>query len=889
MTSRKLQSIIALLLLLSLTFTTLWPVAAQEADPAKAAPKVEFPVGIPVGAGEAFKAGELLVKFQDGVAASSVTEALDRYNATYLRTLLDGKVQLWQVPEGQELDIAASLAAEPNIEYAEPNYRYYAVNTPNDPDFGKQWGHTLMHSTAAWDVTTGSSSITIAIIDTGIDPSHPDLSGKIVAGYDFYDNDSDPTDTNGHGTHVSGISAAVTNNGVGGAGMDWNARIMPIRVLGTTGSGYTSDIVDGINWAYQHGAKVLNMSLGGPSYSSSMQAAINAAHGAGSLVVAAMGNDNTSTPSYPAAYDNVLAVAAVGPSDTKSSFSNYGSHCDVAAPGGDMSYYHDPAGIYSTMPTYPVYLTTVYSYYENYDYLNGTSQASPYVAGLAALIWAAQPGLTPDEVQTLIEDTADDLGTPGWDQYYGYGRVNAQAALQQAGPPEAPTIAPISNGDGDGSFLVDWNDVATATSYTLQEDDNSGFSSPNNLYIGGNSQFNVSGKGPGFWYYRVKATNDAGDSGWSNVVSVLVKPNAPTLNAISNPGNDGAYTVSWSAATAASGYTLQEDDNTSFSSPTTRYMGPATSYDVTGQRDGTWYYRVRASNGAGNSGWSGTQPVTVNPLPYGPPNLLVINNPDGDGNYLVDWSGVTSATGYILEQSNNVYFVDPIQVYSGAATQLSVADQPSGHWYYRVRATGPSGMGPWGVDRDVIVTTYIFLPEIVRNYAAGGGSNYGLPINEGMEGGIVPPSGWTRIQTNPRQTWGIYSSPPYQNPPKEGSYAATCLYDDQLGNQNEILLSPEFKTSSAQLQFYSFGSLYWCRDNYDNCDLNVWLVVGAWGGGDDIFIRAADSDWAGTWVWSLTSINLTPYLPAGTPVRVAFQYEGLDGAQVGLDAINITE
>ena len=541
-----------------------------------------------------------------------------------------------------------------------------------------------------------------------------------MAGYDFVDNDSNPTDTNGHGTHVAGISAAVTNNAVGVAGMDWNARIMPIRVLNTQGSGWTSDIVDGINWSRQNGAKVLNMSLGGGSYSQSMQDAVNAAHGAGRLVVAAMGNDNTSTPSYPAAYSNVLAVSAVGPSDTKSSFSNYGAHCDVAAPGGDMSYYHDPAGIYSTMPTYPVWLTTNYSYYQNYDFLNGTSQASPYAAGLAALIWAAQPGLTPDEVQTIMEDTADDLGTAGWDQYYGHGRINAQAALQQSGPPDAPTIAPISNPDGDGSFLVNWDDVATATSYTLQEDDNVGFSSPSTAYSGAASQYNVSGKGPGMWYYRAKATNAVGDSGWSNIVSVLVKPNAPTLNAISNPGNDDAYTVSWSAATAASAYTLQEDDNASFSSPRTRYMGSATSYDVTGQLGGTWYYRVQAHNSAGSSGWSNTQSVTVNPPPYAAPNLLAISNGDGDGNYLVDWSDVTGATGYILEQSDNPYFVDPFVVYSGAATQLTVSNQPGGHWYYRARATGPSGMSPWSIERDVIVTTSIFLPTVLRAYSGPG-------------------------------------------------------------------------------------------------------------------------------------------------------------------------
>ena len=149
----------------------------------------------------------------------------------------------------------------------------------------------------------------------------------------------------------------------------------------------------------------------------------------------------------------------------------------------------------------------------------------------------------------------------------------------------------------------------------------------------------------------------------------------------------------------------------------------------------------------------------------------------------------------------------------------------------------------------------------------------------------MPPSGWTRVQTNPRDTWKIDQvSVPYA-----GSYSADCEYDAQLAQQNEVLLSPEFQAASAQLQFYSFGSLYWCRDTYDNCDLNVWLVVGDWGGGDDILVHTADNDWTDTWAWSLSSVDLAPYLPPGTPVRVAFQYEGLDGAQVGLDAVSVTQ
>jgi hypothetical protein len=205
------------------------------------------------------------------------------------------------------------------------------------------------------------------------------------------------------------------------------------------------------------------------------------------------------------------------------------------------------------------------------------------------------------------------------------------------------------------------------------------------------------------------------------------------------------------------------------------------------------------------------------------------------------------------------------------------------------KATYPNGFDFVAIEEFVAQfcpVARIYLPLVLRNtLGLQPPPTYGLPISEGFEGGLVPPSGWTRVQNNPRDTWKIDQvSVPYA-----GSYSADCEYDDQLAQQNEVLLSPEFQAASPQLQFYSFGSLHWCRDAYDNCDLNVWLVVGDWGGGDDILVHTADDDWTDTWAWSPTSIDLTPHLPPGTPVRIAFQYEGQDGAQVGLDAVSVTQ
>jgi thermitase len=353
------------------------------------------------------------------------------------------------VPQGQELALIERLQADLDVEYAEPNYVYHAFVSPDDPYYGNQWAHTRMQSPAAWDIITGTTTVVIAILDSGIDETHPDLATKIVAGYDYVDNDTNPHDLHGHGTHVAGIAAAATNNGVGVAGMNWLARIMPVRVLNQQGSGSSAGITDGITWAYQHGAKVLSLSLGGPTRSQSMQDAIDAAYAAGSLVVAAMGNANNSALAYPAAYNNVMAVSATGPTDSKASYSNYGSHCDIAAPGGDMSDLHDPAGILSTMPTYGVWMTNNSPYYStNYDYLNGTSQATPYVSGLASLIWSVNSTLTPAQVQNIIQSAAVDLGTSGWDQYYGWGRINALAAVQAARATLGPDLELVKQAVG---------------------------------------------------------------------------------------------------------------------------------------------------------------------------------------------------------------------------------------------------------------------------------------------------------------------------------------------------------------------------------------------------------------------------------------------------------
>jgi thermitase len=821
-----------------------------------------------------YQTGELVVKYQSGVSAASVAGMQDQYGITRVQSPYSGGAELWLVPEGDELAVAKQLNADPRVAYAEPNYLYHAFVSPNDPDFGKQWAHTKIGSAAAWDVTTGSASLVIAIIDTGIDENHPDLAAKLVPGYDFVDGDNNPHDENGHGTHCAGIAAAATDNGVGIAGVDWQASIMPVRVLDFSGSGDNWDVGQGIRWAYQNGANVLSLSLGGTDNSQYLRDAVDEAHAAGSLVVAAMGNERLegNPTMYPAAYDTVMAVAATGPADIYASYSSHGPHCDIAAPGGDMLYLHDPAGVYSTMPTYAVELTRFYGYYKNYDYLHGTSQATPHVAGLASLLWSVDPTMTPDQVEEIIKTTADDLGTPGWDPDYGYGRIDSLAAVQSISTPGAPTLLPIDNADGDGSYLVDWSDVPMASSYTLQEDRNPAFPSPTELYLGANSQFMVTGRGGGTWYYRVRATSDLGDSPWSNVQSATVAPAPPTLAPINNGGNEDEYEISWSASDSALGYTLEEAGNASFSNPKTRYQGIVLSYHVTGQPEGTWYYRVRAHNSAGDGAWSNAESTAVGPAALDAPTLSSIDNTNGDGDYLVRWSEVTGATSYKLEQSRDPYFADPAEVYSGAVAEFPVVDQPGGPWYYRVRAFGPAGKSPWSNVQSTAVTVHIFLPFVVQAYRS---SEPGADLQNGdFESG---PVAWTEYSARDYDIIINAGFPDYVSP-HSGGWAAWLG-----GDENEIAYIEQqvnVPAGNAYLTYWHWiDSSDFCGFGGSHFDFATVVVNGAV---VELYDLCTRDNTAG---WEKHAINLSAYTGQSVSLQIRVETDSSYNSNLFVDDV----
>jgi subtilisin family serine protease len=368
-----------------------------------------------------FVKGEILVKYKSNVPASVRDTVNKQHGAKVLASIAALGVVRITAPRGGESAQCKSYKANTNVEYAEPNYIAKPSDTiPTDTYFSSQWDLVKIQAPAAWDVTTGSSALTIAVIDTGVDYNHPDLSGHMVAGYDFFSNDTNPMDEYGHGTKCAGVVGALSNNASGIAGITWNCMIMPLKVSDAMGASPYSCIGDAIIYAADHGARVATISLGASIPSTTLQDAVNYAYNKGCVIIAASGNESASAVCYPAACNNVIAVGATDANDLRCSYSNYGSALDVSAPGY-------------------AYTTTKGGGYAGF---NGSSAAAPHVAAVAALAISRNLGMSAVDVANLLKNTADDIDAAGWDQYTGSGRINAFEAVSTMYVPAPDTIAP---------------------------------------------------------------------------------------------------------------------------------------------------------------------------------------------------------------------------------------------------------------------------------------------------------------------------------------------------------------------------------------------------------------------------------------------------------------
>ena len=420
--------------------------------------------------GPEFVQGEVLVKFKAGVNKAAIAAVHRRHGTATIYTSPFARFKRVRTPKGKTVaQMVAALRKEPSVEYAEPNSICHAFMIPNDPYYPDQW-HLDDSSQSnpygganggginvepAWDVSQGEGVI-VAVIDTGVayEDYHgykqaPDLANtSFVAGYDFVGDDTHPNDDDGHGTHVTGTIAQSTNNATGVAGVAFKCSIMPVKVLNKRGIGTAATVAQGIYFAADNGAKVINMSLGWPVTNGvpydpgdTVRNAVAYAYNQGVTIVCASGNDGQDAVGYPAAYDDYcIAVGATRYDETRPAYSNYGSSLDIVAPGGDV-------GVDQNNDTYAdgVLQNTFGTDPKDFGYwfYEGTSMAAPHLSGVAALIIAL--GVTdPDDVRFILESSAEDKGDPGWDSQYGHGLVDALAAVLAAGPPNQPPTVSIT-------------------------------------------------------------------------------------------------------------------------------------------------------------------------------------------------------------------------------------------------------------------------------------------------------------------------------------------------------------------------------------------------------------------------------------------------------------
>ncbi len=465
--------------------------------------------------------GEVIVKYKDGTVAALAAEGTGPVALKALGAEVATDFSAEGLDNLQALDITgpisvkeaiAELENSPYVAYAEPNYiislslpetdpagsdeagDFSALTFPNDPKFADQWGLSNTGQTGGvsgadikalkgWEIAKGSDTIVVAVLDTGVDYTHPDLAGNIwvnpgeipnngidddgngyvddVYGYDFINNDNDPMDDNGHGTHCAGIIGAIGNNGIGVAGVTWKVKIMPLKFLRADGTGDTAASLNAIAYARRMGADIISCSWGGKAKSQALGDAIASTNALFPCAAGNEGSDNDKTPHYPSGFDlpQIISVAASDAKDGIPAFSNYGAtKVDVAAPGDWI------------MSTYPTSLG------HQYVKMKGTSMATPYVSGLAALLLAKEPSLTPAKLKARIMDTVDKLPAFAGKTVSG-GRINVYKALGGGG--STPGVIPIPgmskpprdlNGDGryedlNGNGRADYSDVVTFFKY----------------------------------------------------------------------------------------------------------------------------------------------------------------------------------------------------------------------------------------------------------------------------------------------------------------------------------------------------------------------------------------------------------------------------------------
>ena len=878
-------------------------------------------------AGPALPTDQVIVKYralvtrQDAFSPASAAEMQHLSDAagvqlTYEREM-SGDAYVMSLPTRMPLAdaraIADRLSALPEVEYAEPDAIMMPMLTPNDPQYGSQWhyfvpsaGNYGINAPAAWDITTGSPSIVVAVIDTGI-TNHVDLSGRTVAGYDFVSdsltandgggrdsNPSDPGDwitaaessagffagcqvrnSSWHGTHTAGTIGAASNNTLGVAGVNWNSKILPVRVLGKCG-GYISDIADGMRWAAglsvpgapanENPAKVINMSLSGAgACGTTYQDAINAITGAGTTIVVAAGNNNANASGFqPASCNGVITVAATNRDGGRAYYSNYGSTVEISAPGGETNV-ASINGVLSTLNTGPQGPLA-----DTYAYSSGTSMAAPHVTGVVSLMYSRNPSLIPAQALNIIQSSV--AGFPGDStcntSNCGSGILNAGAALA-AVPAPVPTITdlnPASATTGGPAFtltvngtgfiygaVVRWKGENRATTYVSGTQLTAAITLAD-IAAAGTASVTVFNPTPG--------------GGTSNAVSLAVNNPVPTITGLNpffaTPGGSG-FTLTVNGTGFVNGAVVQwsgSNRTTSYVS-STRLTAQITVDNIAAPGSAS----VTVINPPPGGGTSNTVsflvgtpkrvylPLVVkNSLP--PPAAPVLNgiaNTDGDGNYTVGWNAVAGATSYTLEEDDNAGFTSPIPRYNGAGTSWNATGKAAGIYYYRANASNNSGSSTWSNAQPAAVCQNAIL-------------------NSGFESGTA---NWQQYSA---QGWDVIIDitnpdlPPAWSP-HGGSWAAW----EGGGNYDISYVQQTVGVSCPYLVYW-----HWIYSE-DSCGNDFGKVV-VDGTVVDKYDLCTSSITAG---WAKHTVNLGAYVGQTVHLQIRTETNGLNRSDLFLDDISL--
>jgi subtilisin family serine protease len=542
----------------------------------------------------------LLVQPKAGVTASDLRALFGRHRLGRLKRIRHINVHVLRVAPNELAAAEAALRADPRVQFVERDRAIPPALAPNDPNFPVQYHLDRVACPAAWEASTGAAGVPIAILDSGVDASHPDLAAKLVPGFNTFDNNTDTRDVYGHGTKVAGVAAALGNNGIGVAGIAWANPLMPIRVTDLNGSAYISTLASGLVWAADHGARIANVSFavyGAHALNSAAQYFASK----GGVVFAAAGND--SFVHTDVANPWVISVGATDASDRLASFSSTGPYVDLSAPGIDIT-------------------TTVMG--GGYGPVSGTSFSSPIAAGVAGLVFGANAALSPTQVGDLLSANAEDFGPLGYDAGYGWGRVNAANAVAAARtiPTGADTTAPVvaisspRAGETVGGMVtvrVDARDDRAVARVVLFADSRMIGTMATAPY-----QFvwNTRAVRPGNHTLRAKAYDAAGNVTLSSpVVVTLADFRAPAVR-LTAPVNGGSYPASamltLNALANDAGGVVRVDfaiDNTSvLSVARSPYRGQVA---LAGLMRGTHTVIARAVDAAGNVGASQAVRFTV--------------------------------------------------------------------------------------------------------------------------------------------------------------------------------------------------------------------------------------------------------------------------------------